>query len=113
MQLHFRNRSASRLWVSIMFYNPGGCGGEYGNWGTRGWWTIDPGGQAHVLNTDNRYAAYYAESADGPIWAGDIRMYVYPRAFDSCVSIGSTAARVVGCRRLDLGDSDRTFVNLT
>jgi uncharacterized membrane protein len=114
MRLHFRNRYSTRIYVAIMFSNPGGCG-EYGGWGTRGWWTIDPGGEAYVLSSGNRYAAYYAEAADGAVWGGPYGpIYVYPDAFDSCLNIGSTAASaVVGCRLVDMGSNDDYYVNLT
>ena len=114
MQLHFRNRHSARLYVAIMFHSPDNCR-DYGSWGVRGWWTIDPGGEAYVLNTSNRYAAYYAEATDGVVWAGQYGpMYVHPQAFDSCLKIGDTnpATRVVGTRMVDLGDSDRHYVNL-
>jgi len=102
MELHFTNGYSRPLSIAIMFYSPDGCG-AYGSWGTRGWWSLDPGGSAYVLNTNNRYAAYYAEATDGRIWAGDRGpVYVYPSAFDSCLKIGSTAARQVNMRSVDL-----------
>lgn len=102
MELHFINGYNQLLSVAIMFYSPDGCR-DYGLWGTRGWWNLNPGGSAYVLNTNNRYAAYYAEATDGRIWAGDRGpVYVYPNAFDSCLNIGSTAARRVSMRLVDL-----------
>lgn len=113
MQLHFRNRYTSKVWVAIMFYSPDGCR-DYGQWGTRGWWPIDPGGEAFVLNTNNRYAAYYAEAANGAVWTGAYGpMYVYQNAFDSCINIGSTAARLVGTRLIDMNGYSTYYVNLT
>ncbi|MFI0417917.1 DUF1036 domain-containing protein [Spongiactinospora sp. 9N601] len=105
MQLHFRNVYGYPLSVAIMFYSPETCA-EYGQWGTRGWWNIYPNGQTHVLNTNNRYAYFYAEATDGATWSGQPGspvMYVTQAAFDSCYLIGSTAARTVRVRRLDLG----------
>ncbi len=97
-----------------MFYSPGPCG-EYGLWGTRGWWSINPGGEAFPLRTENRYAAYYAEADDGTTWSGTYgRVYVHPNAFDSCLNIGDTNpdTRVVGMRLTDLAGVDRHYVNL-
>ena len=105
MQLQFRNVYSSPLSVAIMFYSPDACA-DYGLWGTRGWWNIDPGGQVYVLNTRVSFAYFYAEATDGAIWSGgqtDPFMYVTQSAFDSCQLIGSTAAEVVTTIRLDLG----------
>lgn len=113
-ELRFRNHYTSRLYVAIAFLDPGGCPND-GRWGTRGWWAIDPENEAHVLNTGNRYAYYYAEAIDGVIWAGHYGpMYVRQAAFDSCLNIGdnSPETRVVGLRQSDLGDADVHYVNL-
>ncbi|MEV0611738.1 hypothetical protein AB0I81_00320 [Nonomuraea sp. NPDC050404] len=112
MQLHFRNRYTSKICIAIMFFSPDGCR-NYGQWGTRGWWCIDPGGEVHVLNTGNRYATFYAEAANGAVWTSDSNyIMVVNHAFDSCIGIGVTPSRSVGTRLVDLGDSDRHFVNL-
>lgn len=115
MQLHFRNRYASTLWIAIMFYSPNSCR-EYGSWGTRGWWGIEPGGEAFVLNTDYRYAAFYAEARDGTVWTGPYGpVYVDQSAFDSCINIGdnSPETRIVGMRLVDMQGNDVYYVNLT
>jgi hypothetical protein len=105
MLVAFKNRYPSKVWVSIMRYDPSGCGGDYGNWATEGWWGIDTGGTAYSFWTTNRYAAFYAEADDGAHWSGPYGpVYVYWNAFDSCVNIGSTGAyEVVGMRLIDLG----------
>ncbi|MEU1882431.1 DUF1036 domain-containing protein [Streptosporangium sp. NPDC020072] len=113
MELHFRNRYTARAWIAIMFYSPDGCR-DQGQWGTRGWWAVDPGGEAYILNTGNRYAAFYAEAADGAVWTGSHGpFYVYRDAFDSCLNVGSTAARRVGARLVDLNGYSSYYVNLT
>ena len=88
-----------------MFFDPEGCRDE-GRWGTRGWWNIPPGGSAYVLDTNNRFFAFCAESlADGAVWSGDRGpVFVRRKAFDSCLNIGDTSpeTRVVGMRQLDL-----------
>lgn len=115
MHLHFRNSTAHTVWVCIMFYSPDGCA-EYGAWGTRGWWALGPnGGQAYVLDTHNRYAAFYAESEIGEVWTGPYGpVYVHQAAFDSCVDIGDTNPQTwtVGMRLIDLGHHDSYWVNL-
>jgi hypothetical protein len=114
MELHFRNHTSSELWVAIMFYSPDSCG-NLGNWGTRGWWPINPGGEAYVLNTNNRYAAFYGESASNLVWNGPYGpVYVHQQAFDSCVGIGDNNpnTRIVGMQLVDMQDTDSHYVNL-
>jgi uncharacterized membrane protein len=98
-----------------MYYSPARCG-SYGNWGTRGWWRVDPGQTKLVWvgNTLNRYYAYYAHAADGAIWSGDRGpVYVYHEAFDSCLNIGSTAAYArVSMRLIDVDNYDNYTMTL-
>jgi len=113
MQVHFRNGYTSRIWIAIMRYDPAGCG-QYGNWATKGWWSIQPGESVYAFNTNNRYFCYYAEAQDGRVWSGPYGpIYVYREAFDSCVNIGSTAAYgTVGTKLKDGGNVDKCTVNL-
>jgi uncharacterized membrane protein len=113
--VHFINGYSRRVQVAICFYQPNPCS-QYGQpWGTRGWWIIEPGDSKYVLETNNRYMYFYAESVPvGRVWAGDPnnpqhlqRVYVPPRRFDSCLDIGSTDARIVTMRRLDLEINNR------
>lgn len=110
MRIYFRNSYGPRIWVAIMRYAPDTCGQE-GNWETEGWWGINEGQQVYAINTDNRYAAFFAKAADGGYWAGIYGpVYVYHQAFDSCVNIGSTGAYgVVGMRLIDTHDGDLTI----
>lgn len=111
MQLHFRNSYGPRIWVSIMFYDPG-CSGTGSPWGTQGWWAIDFGATAYVLNTNNRYAYFYAEAANGAVWTGPYGpIYVPQQAFRLCEKLGQTGARIVGLREIYI-PSDVHTVNL-
>jgi hypothetical protein len=111
MQLSFHNSYGPRIWVAIMFYDPVGCA-DYGEWGTRGWYAIDYGGTALVLNTDNHYAYFYAEAADGGVWNGPYGpIYVTQQPFSSCINIGRTDARRVGLREVYI-PSNGLIVNL-
>ncbi|MEH1017256.1 DUF1036 domain-containing protein [Micromonospora sp. CPCC 206060] len=111
MQLHFRNSYGPRIWVAIMYYDTG-CNAYGSPWATRGWWAIDHGGQAYVLDTNNRYAYYYAEAADGAVWTGQYGpIYVPQAAFNLCENIGQTGARIVGLREVYI-PSDSHTVNL-
>jgi uncharacterized membrane protein len=110
MRLHFRNRYTHTLWVAIMFYDPVGCAG-HGNWRCRGWWGINPGGEAYVLNTNNRYAAYYAEASNGAIWTGPYGpIPVTQAAFDHCLD--AAGQRRVGARLVDMNNYSDYYVNL-
>jgi uncharacterized membrane protein len=65
---------------------------EGGGWETMDWWRIDPGNSADVFDNDvedlHRYFYFYAKASDGAEWSGDYGpVYVYHRAFDSCVKI--------------------------
>jgi hypothetical protein len=112
MKVYFRNSYPTKVWVTIMRYDPNGCG-QYGNWATAGWWGINPGQQVWAFSTNNRWACYYADADDGAHWSGPYGpAYVYYEAFDSCINIGSTAAYgTVGMRLIDVGSSDHV-VNL-
>ena len=112
MKLHFRNNYSSSVYVAIMFYNPDSCR-DYGNWGTRGWWNINPGGEVYVIDTSNRYAAYYIEAVDGAIWNGSYGpVYVKQASFNSCINIGDTSSRTVGMRLVDMSNYDDYYVNV-
>jgi uncharacterized membrane protein len=100
----FRNGTGQTVWVAIMRHSPGACTG-HGDWQTRGWYRLEPGEVKQALTTDNRYAYYYAKAANGAEWRGPFgRVYVYNRAFTSCLGIGSSEAYgTVGMRTIDLG----------
>ena len=116
VNLYFRNKYPNSVWVCYMYYASARCG-AYGNWGTRGWWKIDPGQSKLVWvgNTLNRYYAYYAKAADGAQWTGQYGpVYVYHQAFDSCLNIGSTAAYGrVGMRLIDTDNYGTYTMTLT
>lgn len=112
-ELRFRNRYSSRVWVAIAFPNDA-CSGFGPPWGTRGWWGIDPGGEAFVLRQEARLACFYAEANDGAIWTGSQGPVWLPQpAFESCWGIGNTSpeTRVVAMRPLILPEGN-LYVNL-
>ena len=116
--LAFCNHTSEQLWVAYMFYSPGDCGGEGGNWQTIGWFEMNPGACTTVYGNSlgdvhNRYWYYYAENAGASIvWAGPVNVYVPDTAFNHCYAIGDTVSRIVGYRLLDVGDNDDYTVNL-
>ena len=106
MQLCFHNNYSSPLSVAVMWYDPGDCGGDGGEWGTRGWWNLNPGGTVHTnVSTGNRYFYYYAEAWNGAVWGGPYGPVDCTWAgFSSCQNIGSTADYLsLGMREVDAG----------
>jgi hypothetical protein len=93
MDLHFTNSYDDTSWVSgqscstVPRHVPISDRGDA--WG---WWNIPPGGKAYVWNTDNQYAAYYAEATNGAVWTGPYApVLVHPYAFDSALTLVTTA----------------------
>ena len=112
MKLYFRNNHGPRIWVAIMYWDPNNCA-DYGSWGTSGWYVIDNGNTEHVLNTNNTFAYFYAEAADGTVWSGQYGpIYVTQDPFDSCRDIGRTDARLVGLQQVNI-PSNGLVVSLT
>jgi len=111
MEIRFRNSTGSTASVALLFYSPDSCSHD-GQWGVRGWWVVGPGGTVHVLNTTNRYFCYYAEAADGTVWAGDFGpVPVYRDNFDSCLLRGAPEAiGKVGMRRIDTRGNDTIVI---
>lgn len=105
MQLCFQNDYRETVWIAVMWWDPDGCGQD-GNWGTRGWWGVDPGqGVSTNVWTGNRYFYMYAEAADGARWTGPYGpVDASDAAFDSCVDIGSSADNLqLGMQEIDAG----------
>jgi hypothetical protein len=124
MQLRFRNNHHSPVSTALMWYSPGTCGGEGGNWETRGWWNLFPGSNVTTnVGTGNRYFCFYAEAWDGAVWAGPYVTEVSIYAFDRCYNIGTSVSDgpspyfYVGFRLVDAGFWYWTYstytVNLT
>jgi hypothetical protein len=64
-------------------------------------------------NTHNRYYAYYAEASNGAKWSGQVGpVYVYRRAFDSCLNIRGSGSYAVGFRWFDVGNYDNYTMTL-
>ncbi len=105
-QVHFINGTNQSLAVAVAYAN-NSCTRL---WGVQGWWNIAPGGDVHVLNTNNRYMFFYAESP-GRVWAGYPEnfadAYVTQNAFNHCIEIGTTTSRIVRMRWLDLDVNTR------
>ena len=115
MKVYFRNDTPVRIWIAVAHYSPQTCG-EHGNWATIGWFQYAPGEQAWVVETNNSWVFFYAESETGLTWSGNYGpMYVYQNAFNSCISIGSsTATQRVGLASLRMlgGDTVQPLIIL-
>jgi uncharacterized membrane protein len=112
--LKFTSLYPSKLWVTIMWYTPNCPDG--GNWSKKGWWSLVPGQSKIVSGSDladvNRYWCFYAQAANGAIWAGPYKRLVPAQAFDLCEWTSSTGAFKIGYRLLDVDDNDDLTVNL-
>ena len=114
MSLTFVNHYPATVSVAILWYSPGCSDG--GDWQLAGWYNLEPSQGETVFHGDledvNRYWYFHAEAADGAYWAGDVAHSIPDTAFDWCWDTGSTNARMVGFRQLDIGDSDDHTVTL-
>ena len=124
MQLRFQNSHGAGVSTALMWYNPDTCGGEGGDWETRGWWNLNPGDSVTTnVSTGNRYFAFYAEGWDGAVWAGPYSAQVSIYAFDGCIDLATSVSDgpnpyfFVGFRLVDAGIWYWTYnsytVNLT
>ena len=118
MQLSFKNNYSSTLSVAVMWFDNSsrGCGGDGGNWGTKGWWNINPGDTVHTdVWTANRYFCFYAEAEDGTIWGGDYGpVSATYEAFQGCVGSGSSEDTLsLGMALVDAGSAYWLYINFT
>jgi hypothetical protein len=56
MYLRFNNSHSRGLWLAVGYYSPGCPDG--GDWAKTGWWRLEPGQAATVLETTNTYATF-------------------------------------------------------
>lgn len=104
MRVHFHNSAGVKLYLAIMRYAPGACGGN--DWIAEGWWTINPGDEVFAFETTNINSAYYVEDAEGlgKIWNGNYTSaYVTQQPFSHCFSVEPPGSRLVGMRQLNTG----------
>jgi hypothetical protein len=71
MKVYFLNDTPVRIWIAVMYYSPDTCG-EYGNWATIGWFQYAPGEQSWVIETNNNWVYWCAESKAGHTWSGPV-----------------------------------------
>ena len=55
---------------------------------------------------------YFAESADGRVWAGQYEAQVSDEVFNNCRCAGVTGWRTAGFRLKDIGDNDHCTITL-
>jgi uncharacterized membrane protein len=117
--LRFVNGYRTTIWTMVEWYHPGCRDGEdyLGEWEKAGWWKIDPGGSAVVFGGDvsdvNRYWYYFANAADGAVWAGPFGERVPLQAFQWCEKIAGTNSREIGMRELDVQRSGNFTLTFT
>jgi hypothetical protein len=138
MALIFANATLEPLWLAYMFWSPGQCGGEGGDWQAIGWFNVPPmrreppphghGKKGNLLpapimttvyanslkNVNNRYWCFYAQNASGSmVWAGPYTVHVSDAAFNHCYRVGRSDWYTVGFRLFDVGNADNAIVTLT
>ncbi|WP_426749158.1 hypothetical protein [Myxococcus sp. Y35] len=108
-QVHFYNNFNARIWICISFEDPANCS-AWGGWGTRGWWSVDPGQSVYVLNTTYPEVCFYAETGTGWVWtAEDHHIFAPQTAFSSCLWNQRIGDRYLGMRRRGLVEGPNTF----
>ncbi|MFK4223912.1 DUF1036 domain-containing protein [Streptomyces sp. NPDC019890] len=115
MGLTIRNQYSARLYVAIGFYD-NSCPYNTGPH-LMGWWGIDPGrGSLVYANDVNQYSPmwfYFAEAANGPVWAGSHVVQIPNQAFNRCEKPGVSGGYARGFRELHVGDNEDFTLNLT
>jgi hypothetical protein len=96
MYIRYNNSYSRGLWLAVGYYNPGCSDG--GNWSKKGWWRLEPGQAATVLETTNSISTFYAEADDGHFWPGSYRTNLPLQAFDWCWNTASSSGEDVGMR---------------
>jgi hypothetical protein len=108
MALFFTNNYSHTIWIAFAYYDPS-CGPENQNFRKLGWWQLDPSQMFDAwdvdLRTVNRYAYFYAESADDEAsWSGNGNAWlaVDPNApFDQCAFVEGNDSQWVDFSQLD------------
>jgi uncharacterized membrane protein len=104
----FTNSYGKKLYVAYM-RRDFNCQSECGDiWDVLGWINLDPGETESRANpTNNRWYYYYAEAADGAVWAGPYVAEVSQQKFEKCTCLGVSVSEGpppyhdVGFRELD------------
>ena len=106
-EVTFTNSYGQKLYVAYM-RRDFNCQNECGDiWDVLGWINLDPGETETRANpTDNRWFYYYAEAADGAVWAGPYVAEVIQSRFEKCTCLGVLSGgqnpyHDVGFRELD------------
>ena len=103
MGLYFKNNTNEKLWVAYAYHSPGCEGGV--DWAKKGWYGINPGGTVKVYSgwVGGDKFFFFAEADDlSPSWAGRFFTPLPWNAFDWCWNTGSTNARTLGLRKLEI-----------
>jgi uncharacterized membrane protein len=85
----FTNSTGAKIYVAYMRldYN---CQNECGDpWDVLGWINLDPGETETRANpTENKWFYFYAEDANGAVWAGPYVAEVTQTRFEKCTCLG-------------------------
>lgn len=112
----FTNSTGKTVWVSFQWYENQDSDGS--DWETAGWWKLEPGETKTVFGADlqsvNKNYYYYAETADGNVWAGPYSTCVPSTAFQWPLNVCNNApgTRYVGFRHQYIGNYNNYTLNL-
>ena len=115
MSLFFANTYRDPIWIAFAYYDPS-CGPTNQNFRKLGWWEVGGNGTVFEawnvdLTTVNRFAYFYAESAnDGANWSGtgNAWLSVNPlSAFDQCAFESTPNAQWVDFYEIDFSWAER------
>jgi len=95
MWLAYSNQYSHGLYLAVGYYTTD-CDDD---WGSRGWYRLEPGQSGIVLCTTNDYSTFYAEADDGYHWSGPYGVNVPYHAFDDwCWDLGVDPGLDIGMR---------------
>ena len=88
-EVRFTNSTGAKIYVAYMRLD-WSCQNTCGDpWLVRGWINLDPGETETRANpTKNRWFYYYAEDANGTVWAGPYVAEVTNDVFSKCTCLG-------------------------
>lgn len=88
-EVTFTNSYGQKIYVAYM-RRDFNCQSECGDiWDVLGWINLDPGETETRANpTNNRWYYYYAEAADGAVWAGPYPAELTNSRFEKCTCLG-------------------------
>ena len=94
-KVNVENKCHVAIWVAAQFIHM-----DDGEWRAEGWWKLNPGEKAYIIDTVNRYLYLYATDQGGRmVWKGD---------FWDCQTVAA-ASKVCEWIQKDMGEMQTEF----